>query len=172
MRSITDKKKKAQTWDLSHLLAYAKLLHVRIPRLSDELTMRESKEIERRILEEIHPYRIYENKNVPGQWATHLPDPDRKDGRRLIRRNSYERICQAVIEYYIEDLSFNINLDTLFDDWIIFRRDETSEKGRSKTSKAGRGETSGREKITVQYQRLIKKPKNAKVIHQHYAGGA
>ena len=45
MRSITDKKKKAQTWDLSHLLAYAKLLHVRIPRLSDELTIRESKEI-------------------------------------------------------------------------------------------------------------------------------
>lgn len=129
MRSITDKKKKAQTWDLSHLLAYAKLLHVRIPRLSDELTMRESKEIiEKRILEEIHPYRIYENKNVPGQWATHLPDPDRKDGRRLIRRNSYERLCQAIIEYYIDDLSINMTLDALFDDWILFRRDETSAK--------------------------------------------
>ena len=121
--------KKSKTWDLSAVLHYAKILNVRIPRLSDELTMRESKEIiEKRILEELHPYRIYENKSVPGQWATHLPDPTRKDGRRLVRRNSYERICQAVIEFYIEDMHLNIDLDTLFDEWIIFRRDETSAK--------------------------------------------
>ena len=127
--NATIKEKNARRWDLSTLLKYAKIFHIGNLGLSDDMTMRESKEfIEKRILEEIHPYRIYENKNVPGQWATHLPDPSRKDGRRLIRRNSYNRLCQAVIEYYLEKLHLDMSMDTLFDDWAIFRRDETSAK--------------------------------------------
>ena len=32
------------------------------------------------------------------------------------------------IEYYLEKLHLDMSMDTLFDDWAIFRRDETSAK--------------------------------------------
>ena len=40
MKSITNKKKKALTWDLSTLLNYAKLFGMSEVRLSDDYTMR------------------------------------------------------------------------------------------------------------------------------------
>ena len=118
------------SWDLPDLLKYAKILGVSEVRLSDDYTMRESKMIiEKRILEEIHPYRIYDNsKVVPGQWATYLPDPTAPRGRRFLRRNSYEKICQAVIEFYLEQEEINMTMQTLYEKWIIFRRDETAAK--------------------------------------------
>ncbi len=130
MRKTEKGNQKQLNWNLPDLLNYAKILGVSEVRLSDDLTMRESKKIiEKRILEEIHPYKIYDNsKVVPGQWATHLPDPTRPRGRRFIRRNSYERICQAVIEFYLEQEDINMNMQTLYEQWLIFRRDQTSAK--------------------------------------------
>ena len=74
MRKQPNTGSKNLSWDLPDLLKYAKILGVSEVRLSDDYTMRESKMIiEKRILEEIHPYRIYDNsKVVPGQWATYL----------------------------------------------------------------------------------------------------
>ena len=103
--NATIKEKNACRWDLSTLLKYAKILHIGDLRLDDDMSMRESKEfIENKILNEIHPYSIFYMETTK-QWATHLPDATRKNGRRLIRRNSYERLRQAIIEFYIDDMN-------------------------------------------------------------------
>ena len=108
--------------------------------LSENEHMREfKKDVEKRIIEEVHPYRIYESGTRPGIWYTHLPDPTRSEKRRKIMRQSYEDICKAVIDFYHEQYHLDITLEELFDDWAIFRRDETSEKTRpsARTSDSG-----------------------------------
>ncbi len=114
---------------LHDLLECAKLYNVDFE-FSDDMSMREYRtKLEKHIIEEIHPYRIYDNsKVVPGQWATYLPDPSNPRGRKPLRRNSYEKLCDALIEYYTEQMHLNMELSYLFNEWIIFRRDETSAK--------------------------------------------
>ena len=127
--TITFLDQKSGALGLPDLVKYAKLLHMNNLELSDDMTMRESKEyLENRILEEIHPYKIYENKGMKNQWATYLPDPTRPYGRRLLKRNSYERVRQAVIEFYLDKLHLDITMEKLFDEWALFRRDETAAK--------------------------------------------
>ena len=86
------------------------------------------KDVEKRIIEDVLPYRIYESGTRPGIWYTHLPDPTRSEKRRKIMRQSYVDICKAVIDFYHEQYHLDITLEELFDDWAIFRRDETSVK--------------------------------------------
>lgn len=77
----------------------------------------------------IHRFKIFENsKAVKGQWATYLPDPTKPNGRRLLRRNSYSSLCDAIIDYYYGDKKPGITLQVLFEKWIVFRRNETSVK--------------------------------------------
>lgn len=121
------KHSKQATWGLPILYKYAKMLGVGSPKFSDNMTMKESKELfEKKILEEVHKYAIFEVPSVPGQWKTTLPDPSRPDGRRHIKRQGYDRLCQAVIEYYLEQMHLDMTMDALFDRWLIFRRDETA----------------------------------------------
>ena len=123
------KHSKQATWDLPILYKCAKMLGVASPKFSDNMTMKESKELfEKKILEEVHKSAIFEVPSVPGQWKTTLPDPSRPDGRRHIKRQGYDRLCQAVIEYYLEQMHLDMTMDVLFDRWLIFRRDETSAK--------------------------------------------
>lgn len=44
-----------------------------------------------------HPYAIWQGKD--GKWRTYLPE---KDGRKLIKRNTEESICDIVVEYWKE----------------------------------------------------------------------
>ena len=97
--------------------------------LSENEHMREfKKDVEKRIIEEVHPYRIYESGTRPGIWYTHLPDETKPEKRRKIMRQSYEDICKAVIEFYHDQYHLGITLEELFDDWARFRRDETAVK--------------------------------------------
>ena len=82
-----------------------------------------------RILEEIHPYKIYNNsKSVKGQWATYVPDPTKPSGRRFLRRNSREALCNAIIKYYKKSSDLDMPLQAFFTKWVLFRRDETAVK--------------------------------------------
>ena len=106
-----------------------KLMDNGISEFSDNEHMREfKKDVEKQILEKVHPYKIYESGSVKGQWITHLPDPTKPEGRRKIKRNSYERLCQAVIEFYKGQYHMDMTLSELMGEWMIFRRDETSSK--------------------------------------------
>lgn len=58
----------------------------------------------------------------------YLPDETKKDKRRQIKRNGYDRLCEAVIQFYLEQYHIDMRLDELFEDWVLFRRDETSTK--------------------------------------------
>ena len=86
------------------------------------------KDLEKEILNKIHPYKIYESKTVPGQWFTHLPDESRPEKRRKIKRMGYDNIRAAVINYYREQYHLDITMGELFDEYAKFRRDETSAK--------------------------------------------
>lgn len=114
---------------LHDLVKYGKLLGVSELEFSDDISMREFKsELEKHILEEVHPYRIYESGRAKDQWITYLPDETKKDKRRQIKRNGYDKLCEAVIQFYLEQYHIDMRLDELFEDWVLFRRNETSAK--------------------------------------------
>lgn len=124
-----NKRNTQASWGLHDLVKCATLFGIEIPELSDDMTMRETKEfIENRILEDIHPYAINKVPSVPGQWMTQVPDPTKKNGRRFIRKMGYERLCHAIIEYYMEKMHLSMTMDILFEKWVIFRKNETSVK--------------------------------------------
>ena len=82
-----------------------------------------------KILEEIHPYKIYNNsKSVKGQWATYVPDPTKPSGRRAMKRNSLEALQTAIVKYYKRSSHLDMQLQAFFAKWVIFRRDETAVK--------------------------------------------
>jgi len=110
-------------------LCRGRILDNSISEFSENEHMRElKKDIENKILTEVHPYKIYELKTVKDQWFTHLPDPTRPEKRRKVKRMGYDNICKVVIDFYRDRYHMDITLGELFDDWARFRRDETAAK--------------------------------------------
>lgn len=72
-----------------------------------------------------HPYAITKGSN--GRWYTYLPDKTKSNGRRQIAKSTEEKIQQAVISYYrkkeAEKSTGNLNLENLFEQWLLWRRD-------------------------------------------------
>ena len=122
---ITDK---PSIFRLQDLLRCAKLLGVSEYEFSDNKTMRQiNQELMEHILTEVHPYKIYQS-GKEGRWFTYIHDPSRPRNRKLIKRTSYEAICETLVEHYRKKLHMDMKMRELFDDWAIFRRDETSAK--------------------------------------------
>ena len=74
---------------------------------------------------EKHPYSIYQGKDK--KWYTHIPDLDRKEKRKLIKRSNKEEIEQAIIDYWREKEE-NPTVKEVFDEWLEKRlkREEIS----------------------------------------------
>ena len=74
---------------------------------------------------EKHPYAIYQGKDK--KWYTHIPDLDRKEKRKLIKRSNKEEIEQAIIDYWREKEE-NPTVKEVFDEWLEKRlkREEIS----------------------------------------------
>ena len=72
-----------------------------------------------------HPYKISQGSN--NRWYTYLPDKGKPHGRRQIAKSTREAIFNSIIEDYkkrIEKESLeNLNLEKLYQDWMIWRRD-------------------------------------------------
>ena len=87
--------------------------------------------IRQKILEEKHKFSIYylEKENA---YRTYLPDDSRPNQRRPIKRKSREELEEAIIDFYIvqEDIQRreNITLESLYKEWLLFRRDYTAVK--------------------------------------------
>ena len=60
-----------------------------------------------------HPYKIWEGKN--GNWYTYLPDEDK--GRRQIKRNTKEKIEEAIISYW-ENVETYITVKKAYYAWM------------------------------------------------------
>ena len=113
---------------LHDLLKCAKLLGVSEPEFSENMTMKEmNQELRKHILEEVHPYKIYQS-GKEQKWYTYVYDASCPKNRRLIKRTSYESLCETLLEHYREKSHIDMKMRELFDDWAIFRRDETSAK--------------------------------------------
>lgn len=65
-----------------------------------------------------------------GKWRTYLPDASKKDGRRLVKKVTEEKLNDAIVEYYqsLEDAaSLNkISLDRLFPEWLEYKQLHTN----------------------------------------------
>lgn len=72
-----------------------------------------------------HPYAISQGSN--GRWYTYLPDDTKPHGRRQIAKSSEEKIQQAIIEDYNlrneKNSNGKMNLEKLFELWMLWRRD-------------------------------------------------
>ena len=105
------------------------LLDTSITGLSNNKHMRElKKDLEKQIIEEIHPYKIYHGNDAKEQWITYLPDLKNEGKRKKLRRTTYEELCKALIEFYRDQYHLDMTMEELFQDWARFRRDETSAK--------------------------------------------
>ena len=114
---------------LDEVTQFAKSLGIKTFDFPDDMAMKDYRSsIEKKIVDTVHPYKIYENKKVPGQWATYIYDRFRKGKRRNIRRRNYDELIHALTEYYINNYDINITMQYLFEKWLIFRRDETPVK--------------------------------------------
>ena len=114
---------------LDEVTQFAKSLGIKTFDFPDDMAMKDYRSsIEKKIVDTVHPYKIYENKKVPGQWATYIYDRFRKRKRRNIRRLNYDELIHALTEYYINNYDINITMQYLFEKWLIFRRDETPVK--------------------------------------------
>ena len=96
--------------------------------LSDDTMKKLSKEMQQHIIAEIHDHKIFQAKSGRRYWYTHVHDESKPEKRRLIKRSTYEGICDALIDYYKGQFRMNMTMSELFDEWIIFRRDETAAK--------------------------------------------
>lgn len=87
--------------------------------------------IREKILEDKHKFKIYYLKKEEA-YRTYLPDDSRPEHRRPIKRKSKKELEEAIIDFYIskEDIQRreNITLETLYKEWLLFRRDYTAVK--------------------------------------------
>ena len=114
---------------LNEVLSLAESLGINMLDFPDNMTKKRFRtQVEKKIVEHIHPYKFFRNKNDSRQWFTHLPDHEKSSGRRLLKRIGYDRICHAVVDYYLDNTAPSITIDSLFTQWAIYRRDDSAVK--------------------------------------------
>ena len=95
--------------------------------LEDDMSMKQIKNKLEAVILENHNYKIYYSESEKA-WRTYLTDDTKTGGRRPVKRKSRENLEKAVIEYYKAKNRTNITLAELFQEYMIYRRDETSAK--------------------------------------------
>lgn len=74
----------------------------------------------RKELLEMHPYSIWQGKD--SKWRTYIPDPKKKDGRRLIKKVNREDIEDEIVEFWREELE-SPTLEEIFYEWLKEKRE-------------------------------------------------
>ncbi len=79
---------------------------------------------------DVHDHKIYESTMDNGRkvWYTYVHDETKPKNRRLMKRATYESLCDGLVDYYREVGRMNLTMNDLFNEWILFRRDETPAK--------------------------------------------
>lgn len=64
-----------------------------------------------------------------GKWRTYLPDASKKDGRRLVKKVTEEKLNDAIVEYYQsqekQSKSKKITLRTWYQTWLDYKKLQT-----------------------------------------------
>lgn len=88
---------------------------------------------DKKILEK-HIYEIYYSESEKS-WRTYLPDDNKPNNRRPVKRKSKENLEKEIIRFYIEKQEIenreNITLETLYTEWLLYKRDYTSVKAKT-----------------------------------------
>lgn len=100
--------------------------------LKDEKTMKEIKALlENKILGTYHKHPIYFSKSE-NSYRTYINDDTKPNKRRAIKRKNKEDLEKFLVNYYTElyldKTRKNVTLRELFEEWMIYRRDETAAK--------------------------------------------
>lgn len=78
-----------------------------------------------------HKYEIYYSESEKS-WRTYLPDETKPNKRRPVKRKSKENLEKEIIRFYIEKQKAenrqNVTLEELYAEWLLYKRDYTSEK--------------------------------------------
>lgn len=61
-----------------------------------------------------HPYKIWQG--TDGNWRTYLSDPDKKNGRKLIKKKEKADVENAIVDYWKEKEN-NPTIDEIFTEW-------------------------------------------------------
>lgn len=112
---------------IKELTALADCANLSIDEVLEDMTMNEARKKLEAIILENHNYKIYYSESEKA-WRTYLPDETKANGRRAIKRSSKENLEKLIIEHYKAKNRVNICLSQLFQEWMIYRRDETSAK--------------------------------------------
>lgn len=87
----------------------------------------------KKILEQ-HKYNIYFSE-AEHAWRTYLPDENSKNKRRPLKRKSKENLEKEIIKFYLakaqETNKRSKTLQMLYEEWLIFRRDNTATKAKT-----------------------------------------
>jgi len=66
---------------------------------TDDVLEQMNKKRKKEILDN-HPYEIYQGSGKDTRWRTHVPDPSKKEGRKLLCKKNREDLITAVCDYY------------------------------------------------------------------------
>lgn len=100
--------------------------------LKEEKTMKEIKtSLEDKILRTYHKHPIYFSESE-NSYRTYINDDTKPNKRKAIKRRSKEDLEKFLVNYYTElyldKTRKNTTLRELYEEWMIYRRDETSAK--------------------------------------------
>lgn len=87
----------------------------------------------KKILEQ-HKYDIYFSESEQA-WRTYLPDSSKKNNRRPIKRKDKSNLEKEIVKFYLAKMQEadmrSKSLQDLYEEWLIFRRDNTSAKSKT-----------------------------------------
>jgi len=89
--------------------------------ISEEDLLRDLESMKNQEILNKHPHNIWHASD--GRYKTHLPDEKKTDGRRLIARNTLDAIHEAIISDHKERDKRNMNLEKVYNEWLLWRRD-------------------------------------------------
>lgn len=117
---------------ISELNDLCKCVSMSLDEVSEDKTMKEiQNDLEAIILETYHKYQIYFSKS-DSTWRTYLTDDTKPNKRKLLKRKNKEDLEKFLVSYYkelyLDNSRKNILLRQLYEEWMIYRRDETSAK--------------------------------------------
>ena len=126
-RKALKNRTKLDTKDLRNLLNYA-TIDLDVEGLSDDTMKELTKQIQDKIINEIHDHKIYQAAKGRPYWYTYVHDESMPKNRRKIKRSTYEGLMEALLVFYREQSRLDMTMNQLLDQYMIFRRDETPAK--------------------------------------------
>ena len=116
--------------DMNHLRELLKCatIDLGVEGLSDDTMKELTKQMQDRIINEIHDHKIYQAATGRPYWYTYVNDESMPKNRRKIKRSTHEGLMEALLDFYREQSRMDMTMNQLFDQYMIFRRDETSAK--------------------------------------------